>query len=229
MNRKAALVLILSLCSFSVFAGDVADYVNLGFSDNSEYFMFGLYGISRDGADPYAELYTVDVRTNNFAENGVFTRTYDTRIQNGQDGNGALYNLLDENHLALSRFNINHLNKGRIIYILATGEHPEDNLDFRDFKGDGSFKVSLKQTQLGAPESPKASFYIDLTYTDRVSGVSTYRIGRPDYVRDGVFKYLIKEVMLSPDEKSVLFIVQKEMIDGSGPSIRYMVETVNLK
>jgi predicted secreted protein len=42
-------------------------------------------------------------------------------------------------------------------------------------------------------------------------------------------KYRIKQVMFAPDEKSLVFVIEKELLDGSGPSIRYMVETVKLK
>ena len=35
--------------------------------------------------------------------------------------------------------------------------------------------------------------------------------------------------MFAPDEKSMVFVVEKEILDGTGPSIRYMVETVTLK
>ncbi|HAK46823.1 MAG TPA: hypothetical protein DCO79_13010 [Spirochaeta sp.] len=229
MNRKIVLVLILILCSFSVSAGDVAEYVNLGFSDNSEYFMFGLYGIEYKSSNPYAEIYTVKVSENRFAEDGVFKEVFSADIQPGQDGSGALYNLLKDNHDTVKGFDINHLDKGRIVYLLINGADPKDVLEFRDFKNKGSYKVSLIQQQFGTDENPSASFHIDLTVTDKTLTTRTYKLGLPDYKRDDVFKYRIKQVMFAPDEKSLVFVVEKEMLDGVGPSIRYMVETINLK
>ncbi|MDC7226212.1 MAG: DUF2259 domain-containing protein [Spirochaetales bacterium] len=229
MNRKTILVLILILCSFSVFAGDVAEYVNLGFSADSEYFMFGLYGIEYKSSKPYAELYTVKVAENRFAADGLFSRTYDTDIQPGQDGSGALYNLMSENHDVITGFNINHLDKGRIVYLLINGAEPKDVLEFRDFKNKGSYKVILEQERFGTDKNPSASFYIDLTVTDNTLTKRTYKVGLPDYKREHVLKYRIKQVMFSPDEDSLVFVVEKEILDGAGPSIRYMVETVNLK
>lgn len=227
--KRNVLLLILIICAFPVFAGDVADYVNLGFSDNSEYFMFGLYGIDFKSSNPYAEIYAVDVSGNKFADEGVFTRVFDTDLQAGQDGSGALYNLLNENSSQLKEFGINHLNKGRIVYLLINGDEPKDNLEFRDFRNNGKYKVSLIQQQFGTEKEPSASFHIMLTMTDSGSKISVYTIGLPDYKRKDVLKYRIKQVMFAPDEKSLVFVVEKEVLDGSGPSIRYMVETVKLK
>lgn len=229
MNRKIVLVLIMILCSFPVFAGDVADYINLGFSDNSEFFMFGLYGIDQERVSPYAELYTVRVSANKFAQNGVFKKKFDTPIQAGQDGSGALFNLIEENIGALKKFKVNHLNKGRMVYILFNGAEPKDRLEFRDFENNGRYEVTLIQEQFGKEDAPSASFYIDLTVTDKTNTISKYKVGLPDYKRKGVLRYRIKQVMFSPNEKALVFVIEKEIVDGSGPSIRYMVETVNLK
>ena len=229
MNRKTVLVLFFILCTFSVFAGDVAEYVNLGFSANSEHFMFGLYGIEYKSSNPYAEVYTVKVSENRFADKGVYKETYPVNIQPGQDGSGALYNLLNENSDVIKEFDIDHLNKGRIVYLLINGAEPKDVLEFRDFKNKGSYKVSLVQKQYGTAEAPSSSFYIDLTATDKTLTTKTFKVGLPDYRRDNVLKYRIKQVMFSPDEKALVFVVEKEMLDGVGPSIRYMVETVNLR
>ena len=229
MNRKTVLVLILILCTFSVFAGDVAEYVNLGFSANSEYFMFGLYGIEYKNSNPYAEVYTVKVSENRFAENGVYKESYPISIQPGQDGSGALYNLLKDNNETINEFDIDHLNKGRIVYLLINGAEPKDVLEFRDFKNKGSYKVVLIQEQFGTESTPSSSFHIDLTVTDKTLTKKTYKVGLPDYKREGVIRYRIKQVMFAPDEKSLVFVVEKEMVDGTGPSIRYMVETVNLR
>ena len=228
MNRKIVPILLLVLCAFSAYAGDVAEYVNLGFSDDSEYFMFGLYGIEYDSSKPYAEIYAVDVDQNRFAAGGICRKVYDTLIQPGQDGSGALYNLINENHEALRAFNIDHLNKGRIVYLLLNGAEPKDVLEFRDFKNNGRYKVELIQKRFGNEENPSASFHIDLTVVDKTNTTRSYKVGLPDYKRDGVMQYRIKQVMFAPDEKSLIFVVEKEVVDGAGPSIRYMVETVSL-
>ncbi len=228
MNKKYLMIILMLLCTFSLFAGDVANYVNLGFSDDSQYFMFGLYGIDSSTTKPYAELHTVAVKANRYAENGLMEKEYSVSTQPGQDGSGALFNLMKESADAVEKFSINHLNKGRIVYLLINGNEPKDKLEFRDFTKNSKYQVALIQQRFGTEKEPSASFYINLSVTDKNTNTKTYTIGLPNYKRKDVMKYRIKQVMFAPDEKSLVFVVEKEVLDGNGPSIRYMVETVVL-
>ena len=63
--------MILALC-LSVFAGDVAEYTDLGFSPDGKYFVFAQYGVTDKDFEPYAEIYTVDVAKNDFLKNGIY-------------------------------------------------------------------------------------------------------------------------------------------------------------
>ena len=51
-------------------------------------------------------------------------------------------------------------------------------------------------------------------------------VGLPDYRREGVKSYRIKQIIAGPDEESLVFVVQKIQEDTEGVDIRYMVETV---
>jgi predicted secreted protein len=64
--------------------------------------------------------------------------------------------------------------------------------------------------------------FADGTYKD-------YTVGRPNYKRKGVLSYRISQVILSPDEESLVFVVEKEEQDHDGVNIRYMVETVKIR
>ena len=229
MNKKIFIILMLLLCASYIFGGDVANYVNLGFSDNSKYFMFGYYGIDHSDEKFYAELYTVDVYSNSFANDGVFKRKYNDSIQAGQDGHGAFFNLMQDYYGELRGFNINHLNKGRIVYLLLNGSEPKEKLEFRDFQNETKYRVSLIQQRFGSDDAPASTFYIKLSIVDKNYNVKNFTIGRPHYKREGVLRYRIKQVMFSPDERSIVFVVEKEILNGKSPSIRYMVETVNIK
>ena len=56
-----------------------------------------------------------------------------------------------------------------------------------------------------------------------------YTVGLPDYYRAGVKRYRIKQVFYSPDEESLVFVLEKEELDGDGSDIRYMVETIKIR
>ena len=42
------------LAALGASAGDIAQFVNLGFSADSKYFMFGQYGVSETTSSPFA-------------------------------------------------------------------------------------------------------------------------------------------------------------------------------
>ena len=55
---------------------------------------------------------------------------------------------------------------------------------------------------------------------------SDHTVGLPDYWRTGVRRYRIKQVLLAPDDRSVVMVIEREEQDSTGINIRYMVETV---
>ena len=228
MLKRLFSLLLLMLIQTALFAGDIATYINLGFSEDSTYFMFGQYGITEEKDNPYAEIFTVDVKVNKFAPDGIQKVEFDLDIQPGQVGTGALLNLLGTCGNA-DRYGIDHTNPGRVVYLLINGNISKDILEFRDFTTGNSYKVSLKQTMFGEGSSLESSFYINLSVTDPAGKTSEFTIGLPDYKRAGIKKYNIKQVLFSPDEKNLVFIIEKEKISQDGIDIRYMVETINLR
>ena len=232
MKKILSYVLLILLCSVGLWAGDLATYINLGFSDDSRYFMFGQYGIDGEKSLPYAEVYTVDVHANSYARGGVQKASYDTPPQAGQNGLGALLNLLrsigESSSDTIDACKIDHLKSGRLVYLLVNGQTPKSEIEFRDFGSGSNYKVQLNQFAFEEESGVSSAFHINLTVTDSRGNISAHTIGLPGYKRKDVIRYRIKQVVFSPDESSLVFIVEKEMKDGQGNNIRYMVETVRL-
>ena len=66
MAKRLALVCAMFLLTaFVAFAGDVAQFVNLGFSADAKYFLFGQYGITEKDSLPWADTFIVDVAKRN--------------------------------------------------------------------------------------------------------------------------------------------------------------------
>lgn len=225
-KRALAVTAVLLLSALSVSAGDVASFVNLGFSEDSRVFMFAQYGIERDTSRPFAEIYTVDVPENVFVSSGVRRRTFDIDLTPGQNGSGALYTLLGDSQDLVNEYEINHLHKGRLVYLLVNGEEPKSDIQFRDFNTGNRYEISLRQSAEGEGEEARASFHIQLTVVRGDGDIQAFTIGRPGYFREGVSRYRISQVLLSPEESSLVFVVQKEYMGEDGQTIRYMVETV---
>jgi predicted secreted protein len=84
-----------------IFAGDVASFVDLGFSEDGRIFMFAQYGVTEGSLKPWAEMRIVDIRSNNFVPGGRLNYTHTDRIAAGQDGSGALFRLIVRNASAI--------------------------------------------------------------------------------------------------------------------------------
>ena len=227
IRRIAALALsALFFCSASLVAGDVATFVNLGFSEDSRTFMFAQYGIEDDTTTPFAEIYTVDVPGNRFVPNGTLSESYDVPLSPGQDGSGAFYNLLPEAERLVERYGLDHLRQGRLVYLLVNGQEPKSRISFRDFRSGNRYEVRLVQEQRGEGESVRAAFHILLTVIREGGSGEEYTIGLPDYFREGINRYQIRQILHAPNERGIVFVVEKITDTGDGREVRFMVETV---
>ena len=226
MHRRAlTLIPLLLVISSYLCAGDVANFVNLGFSEDAETFMFAQYGIDSEASTPFAELYAVDVAQNVFEDDGVRQGRYDAELSPGMDGSGALYTLLGESAGLVDRYGINHLRPGRIVYLLVNGEDPKSSIAFRDFNTGNRYQVELIQSRRGEGTDSSAAFHIELAITFDDGTMRERTIGLPDYYREGVSQYRISHIYLGPTEASLVFVVQKETLHETGKTVRYMVET----
>jgi len=223
MSRRLALVWALILLAAGVAsAGDVAQFVNLGFSKDGKYFMFGQYGVGEKDSAAWADTYIVDVRANAFAPQGTQRVTGAQPVDPGSNGLGALLNALAVSLPRTKQLRIDHLSTGRLLYVLMDGAQAADSLEFRDFQTGRSYAVTLSQK---APSDGGASFSITVTVTEKDGASRSFTAGDPSYARTGVHAYHIKQIILAPDGASLVFVVQKEEQDTHGANVRYMVET----
>lgn len=227
--KKIALIIILLSNSLCLFAGDVATYINLGFSKDANVFMFGQYGISEDTMKTYADIYAVDVKKNVFVKNGIMEKVFPDKIFTGQDGIGGLLMLLHDSTDLIDRYKINHVATGRVVYILIDGDTPKERLEFRDFNKGNRYVLTLVQEKFGSKDTLSSSFHINVAITDKKDNTETFTVGLPNYKRKGVAGYRVKQVVFNPDETALVIVVEKDLFSvKAGKSIRYMVETLPL-
>lgn len=232
MSKRLALVWVfILLAALAASAGDVAQFVNLGFSADGKYFMFGQYGILEQGSRPWANAYIVDVAKNAFAANGTKQFVGTRSVDPGASGLGALLNVVADSSVQEKKLHIDHLLTGRPLYILVDGAQANDALEFRDFQEGTSYSVTLSQTPsaVATPKDVGASFGISVTITDKDGKAKTFAVGDPTYKRPGVKSYHIKQIILAPAGGCLVIVIQKDEQDTRGDNIRYMVETLRLK
>jgi predicted secreted protein len=229
MKKRSLLVAIVAFVALvPALAGDVATFVDLGFSPDSSYFMFGQYGVDQASGAPYAETYLVDNKKNDFVRDGVTRKSFSARLEAGQDASGAFFALFADQTGLARKYKIDHLKPGRLLYILVDGQEPPASLSFRDFKTGASYEVALNQKAVEAPGSVSSSFGIALTKTAKDGTVKRIVGGNPDIKRVGVKEYVIRRIIAAPDETTMIFIVEKRMVEKGGGAVRYMVEALKL-
>lgn len=212
--------------SFSVSANDVTNFNNLGFSDDSRWFLFAESGQIPEKNQVYANGYLVDVTANRFAKNGIKKVSYQGAVQAGYTDSGVLFNLLSEWNEFLKPYSINHINTGRLIYSLEPGNEPKDNLSYRDFFTKKNYEIELNQIK---KENPlKSSFFISVKITDADGKLTAKMAGLPDFERPDVESYFIRQIVISPNGQNIIFVIAKKMIINGETAIRYMVETLPL-
>jgi len=125
---------VFLICASVLWAGDTASFVDLGFSPDGKTYMFGQYGIQSSTLKPWAELYVVDVPSNNYVPNGKVSYTQNSPIKAGQDGSGILYQLINSNSSLVNRYGVVFQNQGLPLYISRDEKPPlyGEKIDFRD-------------------------------------------------------------------------------------------------
>lgn len=230
------------LCSFAFLlaatalnAGDVASFVDKGFSADGKYYVFAQYGKTDKKFQGWAEIYQVDIAANDYVDSGVFkTRpSAATADKNGK----AVYDELEAKAASyINGLNCKRANAEHVLYILddvhKTGT---DEIVFKDFtsadlENQNSYRITLVPTINGKGKNARSSFYINLEKYDADGYVlSTQRIGSPSISRKGVTNYKIERIFRDECGKNLIFVIEKHYEDDAGLSVRYMVEAAKLR
>lgn len=224
--KKFIFIAFCLLSAVAATANDVASFANLGFSNDSRFFLFAETGQNLEKGQIYANGYLVDVVKNQFVRNGIKKAVYEGSVNAGYSDMGALFNLLAEWNNFLKPYAINHLNTGRLIYSLEPGAEAKNVLTYRDFFTKKNYEIELNQMKIENPL--KSSFFISVKVTDANGNRLAKVVGMPDFQRENVSDYFIRQVIISPDNKQIVFVIAKTVIIDGETSIRYMVETLSL-
>jgi predicted secreted protein len=221
---------ILILGAPALWAGDSASFVDLGFSPDGGFYMFGQYGVQDGLLRPWADLYIVDVARNNFVSGGRVSYTHDRPILAGQDGSGALFRLIARNAALAERYGVNFPNQGQPLYIALDDEsaYTGETIEFRDFESGASYRANLVASIEGSGDALASSFYINLESVPKSGRTKKYTIGTPQLKRPHISAYHIKKVLIAPPGDSLIFVIEMKRQTGDGPDIRYMVEALRL-
>ena len=234
MKKSVLCGLFFAFAMLSLNAGDVASFVDKGFSSDGRYYVFGQYGKTDKKFQGWAEIYQVDIAKNDYVDSGVFKTkpSAATASKNGKD----LYNELEsKNYGYMNALSCKKANADHVLYILDdVNKTGTDEIVFKDFRSapvdsQNSYRITLVPTINGRGKNAKSSFYIKMEKYDADGYlVSTQRIGSPDIVRKGVTNYKIERIFCDDSEQNLIFVIEKHFEDDAGLSVRYMVEAAKI-
>jgi predicted secreted protein len=224
----AALIPLAALSS--LWAGDTASFVDLGFSPDGRIYMFAQYGVQANSLRPWADLFVVDVPRNNFVSGGRISYTHDSPVLAGQDGSGALYRIIARNASIAEQYEVSFLRQGQPLYIALNNDPPPpgETIEFRDFESGNSYRANLVSYVEGSGEGMRSSFYISLESATAGGVRKTYTVGTPQLKRPHIAAYRIKKVMIAPRDGSIIFVIEMKKQSAGGYDIRYMIEAARL-
>jgi predicted secreted protein len=227
MVRKSFVIAVAALLiAGAAWAGDTAVFTDLGFSPDGKTYMFGQYGVESGSLKPWADVFVVDVPSNNYVSGGKISYTHSGAVVAGQDGSGALFKLIADNAALAKRYGIDYLRQGQPLYVsLDSPAAAPASVEFRDFEAASSFKATMSTMN----DAAGSSFYITLERRRNDGSSKSYVVGNPKIKRAGVVGYRIAKVAVAPHDGSVIFVIEmKKQNAGGGIDIRYMVEALKL-
>lgn len=225
--RKFISMLFCAGLMVSMYAGDVASFVNLGFSSDGTRFVFGQFGITDSEYRSYADIFSVDVVKNSFIPNGKFS-TLPSAATAERDGRSVFDALQNGSAPFIKSLGVDSAAQGRDVYIQAEDEPLLKNISFRDFESDATYNITVHTLIEGKGASVKSSFYLIVEIVSPDGKKITKTVGLPGFKREGIKNYLIRRIITDSTGKSLVFIIEKEQYDAKGSSVRFMVETLRL-
>ncbi len=234
MKKSVVMKIVMALMAGSVFAGDVAVFVDKGFTDDGKYYVFGQYGKTDKKYQGWAEIYQVDISANDYVDKGIF-KTKPSAVTEGKNGADVFQDLEAKSFSYFKDIKTETAPIDNVFYILDdVNKAGSDVIEFTDFHGEignqNKYKIQLKQTVTGSGKNAKSSFYIDVEKSDSEGKViDSWKVGTPSIKRKGVYNYKIERIFCDKAGKNLIFVIEKMMNDDTGISVRYMVEAAPFK
>lgn len=229
--KKSVICSLCLILGFSyVWAGDVATFVDKGFSEDGKYYVFGQYGKTDKKFQGWAELYQVDIAANDYTDSGVF-KTKPSAVTADKNGREVFEALEGKSFYYFKDLKCQTANMDHVLYILDdVNKSGTDEIVFKDFRSADLenadvYNIKLYPTVSGSGKNCRSSFYIMLEKKNAEGQIITSRkIGSPNITRKGVTNYKIERIFCDNSEKNLIFVIEKMIEDETGTSIRYMIE-----
>ena len=135
MKKSVIFGLLIAFGLLTVYAGDVATFVDKGFTEDGKYYIFGQYGKTDKKFQGYAEIYQVDIAANDYVDSGVF-KTKPSAVTAGKNGRDVYDALEAKSFYYFKDMKCETANPDHVLYILDdVNKTGTDEIIFTDFRG----------------------------------------------------------------------------------------------
>lgn len=236
----SAVFLICAFCS--AFCADIAEFIDIGFSSDGSVYAFSNYGVENKNAQNrgYAEIFVVDTAKNAFINNGIYKNGPNAKTEN-KNGMETFSELLKTSENALKPFKFPAFSNSVMLYQVAMPKDkskasPEykQSVSFRDFNNPlferaVSFSVKVNEFVEGVGTKANSAFCLLVEIKSEAGNViKRLVVGNPQYKRQSVVAYRLNSVLRDESGKNLVFVIEKQIAQNDGMSVRFMVETVCL-
>ena len=204
----------------------------------------------------YAEFFAVDTAKNEYVKNGTF-KTAASSKTSGLSGKTVFDDLVTDKDSFISSYKIPDESNSVVLYQVcgsidlndyngvgllssySIGKEAEsspiykDVVEFRDFDNPSTeevefYKVRLNELVEGKGKNAESSFYLAVEQKTSSGKKRSFLVGNPQFKRKGVTGYRLNRVLRDKNGKTLVFVIEKQVEESYGPSVRFMVETVRL-
>lgn len=227
---------VMALCSASLFGGDAAVFQELGFSSDGQYYLFAQYGKCDKTFFNYADLWTVDMAQNDFVNGKSFHTSPAQKITN-VTSRETFTTLKTRAEGVISECSPVTARGDQTLYLLEEEDkRGDDTIIFTDFEktirhgATKEYTVNLIKEVTGLGAGSQSSFIINLSSNNNDTGaiVARQTFGNSALKRPGVTDYKIIKIVFNEVSRSIVFVIEKTIVDDTGLNLRYMVETGRL-
>ena len=117
-------------------AGDVATFVDKGFSEDGKYYIFGQYGRTDKKYQGWAEIYQVDISKNDYVDGGVF-RTKPSAVTSDKNGIQVYEALEAKSYYYFKNIKTKKADADHVLYVCDdVNKTGSDKIVFKDFRAE---------------------------------------------------------------------------------------------
>ena len=229
MVKKVVVFSLIIFCIQSaLFAGDRAEFINLGFPNNSTAFLYGQYGRNESGTLLYADVVYHDLVSGENSDELSLSKTFQDFQRSGNNGLSALLMNLKEYNTVYT-VDVDYTQTGTTLYFQLPGQTTGDTVSFSDYQTGTVYSISFVIRPRIREPGTSAALAITLFRTLEDGTQDRFEAGSFIKPVEGVYDFQLKQIVVSPRQDYIVLVFQTTEYDEDTTNIRYYVDSVKIK